>query len=253
MRRATSAAGTSPEVRRGAKRARHALACSVPRAVNPSPSTHTTATSHPPVDREDPRLRLCALEFSTRGYRETMTVASTNHRTSPIHQILGTAPPVRVTRALQLTFGLVSPLSSLPRARKSSTTGTFYERDRHVAWTRTTWPSRWVVRDRTPARLPPPPHLDVPHMGPSHPTFPMLPLGMSKSHGGFHRHKFGKHRAVDSAAPAPLALARANLENFPSQILPARRLRCDITRLCLANNNERRITACPGLSRRMYA
>ena len=77
------------------------------------------------------------------------------------------------------------------------------------------------VRDRTPARLPPPPHLDVPHMGPSHPTFPMLPLGMSKSHGGFHRHKFGKHRAVDSAAPAPLALARANLENFPSQIPPA--------------------------------
>ena len=161
--------------------------------------------------------------------------------------------PLRVTRALQLPFRLVSPLSSLPRARRSSTTRTFYERDRPSAYARTTWPSRCVVRDRTPARLPPPPHLDVPHMGPSHPTFPMLPLGMSKSHGGFHRHEFGKHRAVDSAAPAPLALARANLENFPSQILPARRLRCDITRLCLANNNERRITACPGLSRRMYA
>ena len=89
MRDARLAAGTSPEVRRGAKRARHALACSVPRAANPSPSTHTTATSHPPVDREDRRLRLCALEFSTRGYRVSPTVASTFHRTSPICQRLG--------------------------------------------------------------------------------------------------------------------------------------------------------------------
>ena len=182
-----------------------------------------------------------------------MTVPPTTTRTTRCAPRVQTSGPLRVTLPVQLPFRLVSPLSSLPRARRSSTTRTFYERDRPSAYARTTWPSRCVVRDRTPARLPPPPHLDVPHMGPSHPTFPMLPLGMSKSHGGFHRHKFGKHRAVDSAAPAPLALARANLENFPSQILPARRLRCDITRLCLANNNERRITACPGLSRRMYA
>ena len=182
-----------------------------------------------------------------------MTVPPTTTRTTRSCSLLLTFGPLRVTRALQLPFRLVSPLSSLPRARKSSTTGTFYERDRHVAWTRTTWPSRWVVRDRTPARLPPPPHLDVPHMGPSHPTLPRDLPTARVSHSGFHRYANARNQGEGSGARFARARARANLENFPSQILPARRLRCDITRLCLANNNERRITACPGLSRRMYA
>ena len=99
-----------------------------------------------------------------------MSVPPTTMRTTRSCSLLLSFGPLRVTLPVQLPFRLVSPLSSLPRARKSSTTGTFYERDRHVAWTRTACSLMVEVRDRTPARLPPPPHLDVPHMGPSHPT-----------------------------------------------------------------------------------
>ena len=170
MRRATSAAGTSPEVRRGAKRARHALACSVPRAVNPSPSTHTTATSHPPVDREDRRLRLCALEFSTAMIGVSPTVASTIHRTSPIRQSLRTWAPVRVTLPVQLTFGRARSSSSLSRARKSSTTGTFYERDRHGAPTRTICSIRSRCSTARTRAQSPPLTSTCPIWAPSHPT-----------------------------------------------------------------------------------
>ena len=136
-----------------------------------------------------------------------MTVPPTTMRTTRCAPRLATFGPLRVTLPVQLPFRLVSPLSSLPRARKSSTTRRFYERDRPSAYARTTWPSRCVVRDRTPARTPTPPHLDVPHMGPSHPTFPMVPLGMSTAHGCYHSQKIAGEDEVDPAAPAPLALA----------------------------------------------
>ena len=77
------------------------------------------------------------------------------------------------------------------------------------------------VRDRTPARLPPPPHLDVPHMGPSHPTLPRDLPTARVSHSGFHRYANARNQGEGSGARFARARARANLENFPSQIPPA--------------------------------
>ena len=150
-----------------------------------------------------------------------MTVPPTTMRTTRCAPRLLSFGPLRVTLPVQLPFRLVSPLSSLPRARRSSTTRTFFERDRPSAYARTTWPSRCVVRDRTPARTPTPPHLDVPHMGPSHPTLPRDSPTARVSHSGFHRYANARNQGEGSGARFARARARANLENFPSQIPPA--------------------------------
>ena len=63
-----------------------------------------------------------------------------------------------------------APLLSLSRARRSSTTRTFYERDRPSAYARTACSLMVEVRDRTPARLPPPLTSTCPIWAPSHPT-----------------------------------------------------------------------------------
>ena len=67
-----------------------------------------------------------------------------------------------------------------------------------------TIPKSGVVEQRTWSQPPPPARRRV---ALAHPTFPMVPLGMSTAHGCYHSQKIAGEDEVDPAAPAPLALA----------------------------------------------
>ena len=94
------------------------------------------------------------------------------------------SPAIRSTTTRTATSGSSSEWSGSTRARPSR--------------------SRGVVEQRTWSQPPPPARRRV---ALAHPTFPMLPLGMSTSHGCYHSQKLAGEDEVDPAAPAPLALA----------------------------------------------
>ena len=79
-----------------------------------------------------------------------------------------------------------------------------------------------VRRARPHARATPtPPHLDVPHMGPITPDLAPRLRAVARAPGDFHHRPAPKQHPEGSGARFARARARANLENFPSQIPPA--------------------------------
>ena len=107
-----------------------------------------------------------------------------------------------------------------------------------------TIPKSGVVEQRTWSQPPPPARRRV---ALAHPTFPMVPLGMSTAHGCYHSQKIAGEDEVDPAAPAPLALAvdepRDQADQVgcaPARLSPVRRRVAPLV-IHLKNDEVRRV------------
>ena len=108
------------------------------------------------------------------------------------------------------------------------------------------------VLDRTHARAEPPPHLDVPHMGPITPDLAPRLRAVARVPGDYHHrpHRKSPQRTVPCRYKQP---ALGSFELSKPAKSGARRSSRAAARSVVANNNDRRNTAWPGLSRRACA
>ena len=178
-----------------------------------------------------------------------MTVPPTTTRSGPGSR----GPPITRSshppRASSTDASHRAPLPSLSRARKSSTTRRFYERDRQSAYARTACSLMVEVRDRTPARLPPTltsrcpitPDLAARFADRARIAQRFSPLRKrQKPRGGERRALRTRARARE---PRKLSLPNPTCGGFAVHI----------TRPRVSPTNDRRNTAWPGLSRRACA